>query len=213
MRSPLFIRGKMIKDTIQQFFKNQFDEHIRVAEKTSESIYPAFKEIVEICSDALKGGKKILFFGNGGSASDSQHLATELTVRFSQNRAAISAIALTTDTSTLTAIGNDFGFKYLFSRQVEAIGNSGDVSIGITTSGKSENILLGIKKSKEMGLKTIAFTGKNKINLDILCDAIISIPANNTSRIQEMHITVGQMLCNALEHNLGLSELVKEEKV
>ena len=111
-------------------------------------------------------------------------------------------MALTTDTSALTAIGNDLGFEFLFSRQVEAIGNSGDVSIGITTSGKSKNILLAIKKSREMGLKTIGLTGKDTTNLKRICDVIISIPAKNTSRIQEMHITVGQMLCNALEYRL-----------
>ena len=203
----------MSKNIIKQFFKNQFDEHINVTKKTAKNIYPSFNKILNICENALKKGKKILFFGNGGSASDSQHLATELTVRFSKNRRAISAIALTTDTSALTAIGNDFGFKFLFSRQIEAIGNPGDVSIGITTSGESENILLGIKKSKEMRLKTIAFTGHNVTNLNNICDAIISIPAKNTSRVQEMHITVGQMLCNALEYKLGLSKLVKEEKI
>ena len=202
----------MSKNIIKQFFKNQFDEHINVTKKTAKNIYPSFNKILNICENALKKEKKILFFGNGGSASDSQHLATELTVRFSKNRTAISAIALTTDTSALTAIGNDFGFKFLFSRQIEAVGNPGDVSIGITTSGESENILLGIKKSKEMRLKTIAFTGHNVTNLNNICDAIISIPAKNTSRVQEMHITVGQMLCNALEYKLGLSKLVKEEK-
>ncbi len=202
----------MSKNELKEFFKQQFNEHINVAKKSSEIVYPEFKEVVKICENALKKRKKILFFGNGGSASDSQHLATELTVRFSKNRAAIAAVALTTDTSALTAIGNDFGFEFLFSRQIEAIGNSGDVSIGITTSGESKNILLGIKKSKEMGLKTIALAGKNKTKLFDICDAIISIPAKNTSRIQEMHITVGQMLCNALEYRLGLSKLVKEEK-
>ncbi|MDC3091840.1 SIS domain-containing protein [Rickettsiales bacterium] len=201
----------MKKKTLEKFYYDQFQEHILIAQRTKEKNYVSFKNIVQICVAAIKKNKKIIIFGNGGSASDSQHIATELTVRFSKNRKAIAAIAITTDTSALTAIGNDLGFKFLFSRQIEAIANPGDVALGITTSGQSENIIIALKQAKKMKLSTIAFCGKNVKLLDKITDQILSIPATNTSRIQEMHITVGQMLCNAIEHDLKLSTFVNSE--
>ena len=210
MRSPDCL--KMKKINMKKFFDSQFKEHIDVANKTKDEVYDSFKKAVNICVKAIKNKKKILFFGNGGSAADAQHLATELTVRFSKNRAAISAIALTTDSSAITAIGNDFGFKYLFARQIEALGNAGDVVVGISTSGKSENVILGLKVAKERKLKTIAFTGRYTNKLKFYSNEIISVPAKNTSRIQEMHITLGQMLCNAIEAELNLTGFVEIEK-
>ena len=201
----------MSKD-LENFFNRQFDEHNKVASDCKKKLQSSFLNVTKICVSSLKKKKKILFFGNGGSASDAQHLATELTVRFSKNRKAISAISLATDTSAITAIGNDFGFNFIFSRQIEAIGNSGDVAIGVSTSGKSENVINGLKKAKQMGLKCLALTGKHTKDVDKLCDQVISIPADNTSRIQEMHIMIGQMLCNAIEFKLGLAPLVIEEK-
>ena len=181
--------------------------------RTKEKTELDFYELVKICALCIKQKKKIIFFGNGGSAADSQHLATELTVRFSKNRKPIPALSLVTDTSTLTAVGNDFGFKYLFSRQIEALGIQGDVALGISTSGNSENVIEGLKAARKKKMKCIAFTGRNFKELKNYCDCIISIPARNTSRIQEMHITIGQMLCNAIEYKLNLSPLVKEELV
>ena len=134
---------------LESFFEKQINEHQLVVEKTKKLLMDSFLNTVKICSDSLRNNKKLLFFGNGGSASDAQHLATELSVRFSKDRRAISAISLVTDTSALSAIGNDFGFEFLFSRQIEAIGNVGDVAIGITTSGKSRNVINGLKKAKE----------------------------------------------------------------
>ena len=201
----------MSKD-LENFFNRQFDEHNKVASDCKKKLQSSFLNIIKICVSSLKRKKKILFFGNGGSASDAQHLATELTVRFSKNRKAIPAISLATDTSAITAIGNDLGFDHLFSRQIEAIGNAGDVAIGISTSGKSENVINGLKKAKQMGLKCLALTGKHTKDVDKLCDQVISIPADNTSRIQEMHIMIGQMLCNAIEFKLGLAPLVIEEE-
>ena len=201
----------MKKKNLEKFYKDQFEEHILIAQRTEERIYQSFENVVQICVRAIKKNKKIIIFGNGGSASDAQHIATELTVRFSKNRKAIAAIAITTDTSALTAIGNDLGFKFLFSRQIEAIANQGDVAFGITTSGRSENIIIALKEAKKMKLSTIAFCGKNTKRLDKITDEIVSIPAINTSRIQEMHITVGQMLCNAIENELKLSHFVKSE--
>ncbi len=201
----------MSKD-LKDFFNNQFDEHNRVASNCQKKLQSSFLNLIKICLSSLKRRKKILFFGNGGSASDAQHLATELTVRFSENRKAIPAISLATDTSALTAIGNDFGFDFIFSRQIEALGDKDDVAIGFTTSGKSKNIINAFKTARKKGLKCVVFTGNYTRLVSGFCDEIISVPALNTSRIQEMHILIGQMLCNALEYKLGYSHLVREEK-
>ncbi len=201
-----------MKHEIKNFFLSQINEHKLVIEKTKLSVERNFLNLVDICVKSLKNEKKIIFFGNGGSASDAQHLSTELTVRFCANRKSIPAISLVTDTSAISAIGNDYGFKYIFSRQLEAIGQAGDVAIGITTSGKSQNVLEGLQYAKENKMKSVAFTGRNIKKIEKITDEIISIPAKNTSRIQEAHILIGQMLCNALEFQLGLSPLVNEEK-
>jgi len=201
-----------VSKDLENFFNRQFDEHNKVANDCQKKLQSSFLNVTKICISSLKRKKKILFFGNGGSASDAQHLATELTVRFSKNRKAIPAISLATDTSALTAIGNDFGFDFIFSRQIEALGDKDDIALGITTSGKSKNVINGLKTAKKKGLKCVVFTGNFTRLVSGFCDEIISIPALNTSRIQEMHILIGQMLCNALEYKLGYSHLVKEEK-
>ena len=201
-----------MKQKLKDFFQSQIIEHELVVEKIKNNLESSFLNVVNICFDAIKKEKKIIFFGNGGSASDAQHLSTELTVRFSENRKPISAISLSTDTSTLTAVGNDFGFEYIFSRQLEALGMTGDVAIGISTSGKSKNVIKGLEYAKKNRMKSIIFTGRNIKLAEKITDEIISIPAKNTSRIQEAHILLGQMLCNALEYKLGLAKLVKEEK-
>ncbi|MAI83411.1 MAG: phosphoheptose isomerase [Rickettsiales bacterium] len=201
-----------MKQKLKDFFQSQIIEHELVVEKIKNNLESSFLNVVNICFNAIKREKKIIFFGNGGSASDAQHLSTELTVRFSENRKPISAISLSTDTSTLTAVGNDFGFEYIFSRQLEALGMTGDVAIGISTSGKSKNVIKGLEYAKKNRMKSIIFTGRNIKLVEKITDEIISIPAKNTSRIQEAHILLGQMLCNALEYKLGLAKLVKEEK-
>ncbi|CAE7449188.1 gmhA [Symbiodinium sp. KB8] len=142
--------------------------------------------------------------GNGGSASDAQHLATELTVRYKENRAAIAAISLSTDTSALTAIGNDFGFEFLFSRQIEAIAKPEDFIIGITTSGKSPNVIKAFEQADKMGIPYGALTGKDGGDIKNIKGPLLIVPSNTTARIQEMHIMLGQMLCNAIEYELGL---------
>jgi D-sedoheptulose 7-phosphate isomerase len=144
-----------------------------------------------------------MFFGNGGSAADAQHLATELTVRYVRNREPIAAIALTTDTSALTAIGNDFSFDQLFARQLSALGKRGDVAIGISTSGRSANVIQALRVARELGIVAAALTGRDGGDLVGLADPILIVPSETTSRIQEMHITLGQMLCGALERGLG----------
>tara|TARA_X000000950_G_scaffold276867_1_gene365444 strand:+ start:498 stop:1103 length:606 start_codon:yes stop_codon:yes gene_type:complete len=197
---------------VKDFFHTQILEHQQIIEKVRNNLQDNFLNLVEICCNAIKQDNKIIFFGNGGSASDAQHLSTELTVRFSKDRKAIPALSLVTDTSTLTAIANDLGFEKLFARQLEALGREGDVVIGISTSGKSKNVLNGLKYASENGMKSIIFTGKNTKNIEKITDEIISIPAMNTSRIQESHILIGQMLCNAIEFRLNLCPLVKEER-
>jgi D-sedoheptulose 7-phosphate isomerase len=144
-----------------------------------------------------------MFFGNGGSAADAQHLATELTVRYKISRTPIAAIALTTDSSALTAAGNDLGFDRIFARQIEALGRPGDVAVAISTSGKSPNVIAALKQARAMGIVTVAFGGKGG-DMAGLADHLLAVPSDTVARIQEMHITLGQMLCNALEIELGL---------
>lgn len=156
--------------------------------------------------DTLRRGGTLFFAGNGGSAADAQHLATELTVRYVTDRDPIAAIALTTDTSALTAIGNDLGFDQLFARQIRALGRAGDVAVGISTSGRSRNVILALKTAREMGLGAAALSGGDGGDLKGLAVPLLLVPSTTTARIQEMHITLGQMLCGALERTLGLVE-------
>lgn len=188
----------------QDFWQSEFDEHATVLKETRAQLSAPFEKLLAAAETAIKNGGKILFFGNGGSAADAQHLATELTVRYKTDRAAIAAIALTTDTSALTAIGNDFGFDHLFSRQVAALGKKGDLAIGISTSGNSPNVLNALTEARKMGIVTVGFTGKTGGKMPALCDILLNVPSTTTARIQEMHIMLGQMLCGALELRLGL---------
>ncbi len=194
---------------LSSYYHHYFQEHQKVTASSQQALSEDFENLVSLCQKSIEQGGKIFFFGNGGSAADAQHLATELTVRFSQNRKPVAALALTTDTSALTAIGNDLGFNYLFSRQIEALGKAGDVAIGITTSGKSPNVLKAFEMAHHQGLRTVAFTGEAGIvaSSEFLTpplDLVIKVPSRITSHIQEMHITLGQMLCGALENVLGL---------
>jgi len=190
--------------TYPAFWQAEFDEHETVAKATRQTLVEPFEELVMAATASIKAGGKIMFFGNGGSASDAQHLATELTVRYITNRAPIAAVALTTDTSALTAIGNDFGFEQLFSRQVAALGKKGDVVIAISTSGNSKNVINALVEARRMGIVTVGFSGKTGGDMAGLCDILLNVPSTTTARIQEMHITLGQMMCGALEQNLGL---------
>jgi len=146
-----------------------------------------------------------MFFGNGGSAGDAQHLATELTIRYKKNRAPIAALALTTDSSALTAAGNDLGFEQIFARQIAALGKAGDVAIAISTSGKSPNVIAALRQARTMRLVTAALGGKGGGDMAGLADHLLIVPSDTTARIQEMHIILGQMLCGALEIELGLT--------
>jgi D-sedoheptulose 7-phosphate isomerase len=189
---------------LSEFFRAGFAEHHDVARRAEETLSGAFAGLVEVCVRSVRGGGKLLFFGNGGSAADAQHLATELTTRYTKSRAAIAAIALTTDTSTLTAVGNDLGFVQVFSRQIEALGQPGDVAIAISTSGRSQNVIAALRQARAKGLVTAALGGKSGGGMTGLVDHLLAVPSNTTARIQEIHITLGHMLCGALEIELGL---------
>ncbi len=165
--------------------------HVPLIEKAARAIY-----------EALKKGNKVLFFGNGGSASDSQHLAAEFVGRYEKERQGLPAIALTTDTSILTAVGNDYGFNRIFERQVEALGRKGDVAYGISTSGNSQNVLLGIQKAKALGLFTIGLSGRDGGKLHSLVDLSIVVDSRKTARIQESHIMIGHILCERVDELL-----------
>ncbi|MEQ8505536.1 MAG: D-sedoheptulose 7-phosphate isomerase [Rhodospirillales bacterium] len=180
------------------------EEHDAVAQATRKALSDPFRALVDVCTTSLKQGGKILFFGNGGSAADCQHLATELTIRYKTDRAPIAAVALTTDTSALTACGNDLGFDQLFARQIQAIGRPGDVALAISTSGQSPNILEGLKAASAERLIPTGLSGKGGGQMVGLADPLLIVPSDTTARIQEMHITLGQMLCGALEIELGL---------
>lgn len=186
------------------YLERAFEEHQEVAAATLPAIMLSFDRLLAACVGAIRSGGKIILFGNGGSAADAQHLATELTVRFIKNRAPIAAIALTTDTSALTAIGNDLGFDQLFARQIQALGRAGDVAIGISTSGRSPNVIAALRSAKDMGIVPAAFGGGDGGDMVGLADPLLLIPSTTTARIQEMHIAVGQMLCGALEIELDL---------
>jgi D-sedoheptulose 7-phosphate isomerase len=189
---------------LEAFFKREFAEHEAVVRATLAQCEAPFRALAAAAAAAIGAGGKLLFFGNGGSAADAQHLATELTVRYIKDRVPIAALALTTDSSALTAIGNDLGFEHLFARQVRALGRPGDLAIGISTSGRSRNVILGLEAARATGLGAAALSGGDGGELRGLADPLVIVPSRVTARIQEMHILLGQMLCGALEQMLGL---------
>jgi D-sedoheptulose 7-phosphate isomerase len=193
-----------VEPEIEALLRNEFDEHRLAVEATAREVGRSFAAALQILERSLRRGGKLLLFGNGGSAADAQHIAAELVIRYKSDRPAIAAIALTTDSSALTACGNDMGFDALFERQIEALGRKDDVAIGISTSGKSQNVLRGLRQARAMELRTVGLAGGTGGEMPSLCDAVIVIPSSITARIQEMHITIGHMLCKALEQRLGL---------
>jgi len=151
----------------------------------------------------LQRGGKILFFGNGGSAADAQHLAAELVGRFEKERRALPALALTANTSTLTAIGNDYSYEAVFARQLEGLGSRGDAAVGISTSGKSPNVLSALRSARKMGITAVGMTGQCSPDMAELVDYCISVPSKRTARVQEGHILIGHILCEIIDHNLS----------
>jgi D-sedoheptulose 7-phosphate isomerase len=189
---------------VAAFVRGELSEHREAFEATSAVLDGSFAAALDIIVASLQAGGKLLLFGNGGSAADAQHIAAELVIRYKGNRAAIPAIALTTDSSALTACGNDFGFDAVFSRQIEALASPNDVVIGISTSGRSPNVLAGLAEARRRGSRTIGLTSGAGAGMPQVCDVMIAVPSQITARIQEMHILIGHMLCKALEQRLGL---------
>lgn len=179
---------------------NIINEHILTAKLVKNSnISSQIEEIVSQIKIALIKGNKILFCGNGGSAADSQHLAAEFVGRFQKERKGLPAIALTVDTSILTAVGNDYGYENVFSRQVEALAEAGDILIGISTSGNSENVVKAIELAKSMGVYTVGMTAIGGGKMAAICDQCIAVPAKVTARAQEMHILIGHIICELVD--------------
>ena len=176
-----------------------FKEHIGVAEKCLTVNELVIKEISERVVETLVKGKKILLFGNGGSASDAQHIAAEFTGRFVKERKGLPAIALTTDTSALTAIGNDYGYDRIFDRQVEALAQPGDLLIGISTSGNSENVVNALRLGKEMNCTCIGLSGREGGEMNSVCDINCVVPSEITAHIQEVHIMIGHLICKYVD--------------
>lgn len=178
--------------------KQAFSEHQAVI-AALEPLLPKIADVAQAMRACLANGGKILLFGNGGSAADSQHIAAEIVGRYKKERRGLPAIALTTDTSILTSVGNDYGFDFIFSRQVEALCLPADLVIGFSTSGNSRNVVLGIEKAREIGAVTVAMTGGSGGKLASLCDHVLIMPTSDTPRIQEAHILIGHSLCDLVE--------------
>jgi len=184
---------------MQSIIEFELNEHLKTSKATLESIGESLEVAAKLCVDGLKNGGKILIFGNGGSAADAQHIAAELVGRYKVERKGLPAIALTTDTSALTSIGNDYGYNRVFDRQVEALANKGDVVVGISTGGSSGNVISALQLAKKLGCQTIGFSGRGGGEMNELCDVNLVIPAEDTPRIQEMHIVIGHILCHIIE--------------
>ncbi len=179
--------------------QNELQAHQETIKKTMDSMIQDIQSASELLVKVLKSGNKVLLVGNGGSAADAQHIAAELTGRYKNERKGLPAIALTTDTSALTAISNDYGYGRVFDRQVEALANPGDLLIGISTSGNSDNIISAFTLAQELGCATLGMSGKSGGKMNEVCDLNLIIPSDDTPRIQEMHILIGHILCQAVD--------------
>ena len=187
-----------MKEKIKKIIK----ESMEVKESLLKAEAVNIEKAAKVMIGSLKSGGKLLIFGNGGSAADSQHMAAELVGRFKKERRPLGAIALTTNTSTLTAIANDYGYESVFSRQIEALGKSGDIAFGISTSGNSKNVIEALKKAKNMGLSTIGLTGRGGGKMKSECGILIAVPSGDTPRVQESHLVVCHIICELVEEGL-----------
>lgn len=187
-------------DLIKSILQDSCDTKQKVI--NDDRLIKVIDEVIISCVSALKKGNKLLLAGNGGSAADAQHIAAELVGRYEKDRAGLPAIALTTNTSELTAISNDYGYDNVFQRQVQALANSGDVFFGLSTSGNSVNVVNAIEQCKSLDVVTVAMTGESGGKMQAISDYCINVPSDNTARIQEVHITVGHIICRAIETEL-----------
>jgi D-sedoheptulose 7-phosphate isomerase len=187
-----------MKEEILQAFKESAEVKTRFIRTHADTLI----QVVKVLVSAFKGGHQVLLFGNGGSAADAQHLAAEFVNRFLIERPPLPAIALTTDTSILTSISNDYGYADTFAKQVKALGRAGDVAIGISTSGNAANVVKAVKAAKDLGLKTVGLTGGNGGDLVKLADFALVVDSSSTPRIQETHITIGHVICEMVDRML-----------
>ncbi len=188
---------------IDNILQKSVNEHISVASSIFD-LLPDIGKVASILIDAFSKGNKLLIFGNGGSASDAQHIAAELVGRFVKERAGLPAIALNTDTSILTSVGNDYGYESVFSRQIEALSKPGDVVMGISTSGNSKNVVKALKIASTLNCQTVGLLGKDGGEIKEITDINIIVPSDTTARIQEMHILIGHMLCEAVDYSIAI---------
>jgi D-sedoheptulose 7-phosphate isomerase len=186
-----------------KMIEKELKAHKETIEKTIKVMIPQIEEASKMLVETLKNGNKVLLCGNGGSASDAQHIAAELTGRYKTERRGLAGIALTTDTSALTAISNDYGYNRVFDRQVEALVREGDLVIGLSTSGESLNIISALLLAKDMGANTLGFSGKGGGKMNYVCDLNMIVPSDDTPRIQEMHILIGHIICQAMDDNFS----------
>lgn len=182
-------------------FTTQLDDHLKVVEQT-RSLIPQMESMARQITECIRGGRTVLWMGNGGSAAEAQHISTELVGRLNRERPGMSSIALTADTAALTAIANDYGFERVFERQIDAICRSGDVVVGLTTSGNSKNVLMGLRLARERGAYVIGMSGASGGQLGDLCDLTIRVPSDNAQRIQEVHLFIGHVVCEQIEADL-----------
>ncbi len=182
---------------------NSLKESIKVKQAIKSETIRQIEQIAKRIVKTYNKGQKVFIFGNGGSAADSQHIAAELVGRFKKERRAFSALALTTNTSIITALANDYNYDIIFERQIEALAKKNDLAIGISTSGKAKNVIFGLKKAKDLGLYCVALTGKGGSNLKAISDICVLVPSRNTARIQEVHITIGHIICELVEEMLS----------
>ncbi len=187
---------------MEQFIIEQLEESIEVKRLVRESLVPKIAQAAGLIIEAYRKGGKLLLFGNGGSAADAQHIAAELIGRFERERRPLPAIALPADTSSVTAIANDYGYEFTFARQVEALAQEGDVVIGISTSGDSPNVLEAVKAAQEKGIKTIGLSGRGGGKLRELAELCITVPSDSIPRIQETHITIGHIVCSLIDREM-----------
>ena len=190
------------KLVLKMSIQSEFQEHIELAQQTNLILSESISNVANECLSAISGGGKIILFGNGGSASDAQHIAAEFVGRYKKERNGLPAISLSTDTSALTAIGNDYGFERIFERQIQALGAPQDLAIAISTSGNSPNVLRGIRYAKTIGMKVIGFSGRDGGDMRNHCDLNLVVPSQITARIQEMHILIGHIICQIIDDGI-----------
>lgn len=189
---------------MSEYFLNQLDqtEKLILAMKADQKILKTMADVSSACVESLKAGGKVLLAGNGGSAADAQHIAGELVSRFAFDRPGLAAVALTTDTSIMTAIGNDYGYEKLFERQIQALGKAGDIFIAYSTSGNSPNIVAALKEAKKLGLICVGLTGNRNGAMNSLCNYVFAVPSADTPKIQEGHLILGHTLCGIIEEKI-----------